>query len=82
MAVREASTTPLSGQAAKMEQELQVLRQQATDYPRLQMELEIVKQTGVRGERFPPIIGGLGGIKRGNLMTVVHLIEKRCSLRK
>ena len=48
VAVREASTTPLSGQAAKMEQELQVLRQQAADYPRLQMELEIVKQTNER----------------------------------
>lgn len=48
VAVREASTTLLSGQAAKMEQELQLLRQQAADYPRLAMELDIVKQTNER----------------------------------
>lgn len=46
--LREASTTPLTGQAAKMEQELTTLRQQAADYPRLAMKVEILEETNQR----------------------------------
>ena len=47
-ALREASITPLTGQAAKMEQELTTLRQQAADYPRLAMKVEILEETNQR----------------------------------